>query len=60
MPYLLIILLSVAIVMIQTLLIVLKLTGAFAAGWVAILIPTWFVCAFIVGAVLIWLFALFC
>ena len=59
MQYLLTILFAVAALCVQALLIVLKLTGEFAAGWGLILLPCWFVCAVIVVALLIWLFTLF-
>jgi hypothetical protein len=59
MQYLLTILFSVAVLCVQALLIIMKLTGEFTAGWGLILLPTWFVCAVIVVALLIWLFTLF-
>lgn len=59
MQYLLTILFAVAILCVQALLIILKLTGEFTAGWGLILLPCWFVCAVIVVALLIWLFTLF-
>jgi len=59
MQYLLTILFAVAVLFVQALLIILKLTGEFTAGWGLILLPCWFVCAVIVIALLIWLFTLF-
>ncbi len=59
MQYLLTILFAVAVLCVQALLIILKLTGEFTAGWGLILLPCWFVCAVIVVALLIWLFTLF-
>jgi hypothetical protein len=59
MQYLLTILFAVAVLCVQALLIILKLTGEFTAGWGLILLPCWFVCAVIVIALLIWLFTLF-
>ncbi len=59
MQYLLIILFSAAVLCVQALFIILKLTGEFTAGWGLILVPCWFVCAVIVIALLIWLFTLF-
>lgn len=59
MQYLLTILFSVSVLCVQALLIIMKLTGGFTAGWGLILLPCWFVCAVIVIALLIWLFTLF-
>ena len=59
MQYLLTILFSVAVLCVQVLLIIMKLTGELTAGWGLILLPCWFVCAVIVIALLIWLFTLF-
>ncbi len=59
MQYLLTILFAAAVLCVQALLIIMKLTGEFTTGWGLILLPCWFVCAVIVIALLIWLFILF-
>ena len=41
MQYLLTILFSVAVLCVQALLIIMKLTGEFTAGWGLILLPCW-------------------
>ena len=59
MQYLLTIIFAVAVLCVQALLIVLKLTGEFSAGWGLILLPTWFVCGVVVLGVLLWILVLF-
>lgn len=59
MQYLLTILFAVAVLCVQALLIILKLTGEFAAGWGLILLPTWFICGVVVLGVLLWVLVLF-